>query len=167
MALGTGHGATLAFTGTDSVLGAGPYLIRDLQLWDETGEAADLSHLGSEVFREYAAPDLYSLGPFNFNVLFDTELPSILPGQGTPQFPLPNLEGEIVNSLRLSSGMRTVVLTLPLRDPANNNTPATFSGLAAVLSRNFGSLVSNQEHLCPVNMQWQTHPQWAQERTVE
>jgi len=166
MSAGTGHGVVVAFTGTDNPLGAGPYLARDLNLWDESGEASDLSHLGSEVYREYAGPDLYAIGPFNFNVLFNTELPETLVGQGTPNYPLPMPEGSIVNTLRYSNGMQPILITFPIRRPAVNNTAATFSGNASLLTRNFGSMISNQEQLCPISMQWQTHPQWSHEQVT-
>lgn len=143
---GTGHGATISFPGSPS-LGDGSHLIRDLNLMDNAGESADLSHLGLQVFRQYAKVDLYSVGPMSFNVLFrtidvetaDTHDPLFIPGVRAQ-----------------------MVLNYPIR-VQGNLVRATMTGYGWLESRNYGTLASNQEQLASVALKWETQPTWAPE----
>ena len=69
----------------DSPLGAGgtgevnnTYLIRDLQLHQDSSVPHDVTSLTSTRSREYDQPDLMSVGAMSFTFLFDTDLGDIV-----------------------------------------------------------------------------------------
>lgn len=133
MAIGTGHGATLAF-GTQSFTAA----YREIGGTSKEREAINTSHLGTTDYHTKIPGDLVDAGGFDATALYD-------PAVGGPS---------------IAADPETVTVTFPL---TGGSTPATLAGSAFVTSASEPSLATDQLMEQALTITWADGPTFTAE----
>lgn len=140
MAIGTGHGATIAF-GTSSFTAS----FLSIGSFEQTREALDNSHLGTTNYRSKTPGDLVEPGEFTLELFFNPE------DHGTSDDLPP-----------ITAAAETVTITLPISN-SGNTTNAAFAGSAFVTSWGSPEMVTDSLMQSTVTVQWATGPTYTEE----
>lgn len=107
MAQDTGHGATLALSGTDTVNGN----VVSITGHEETIESIEDTHLGTTDYKTYVPGDLKEPGELQFTILFNKANDALTLGStaasGNLTLTMPLATGESTNATIVGSGFLT------------------------------------------------------------